>query len=110
MKPYLLTLHDTIIGYQGRKRLQIADRNDRNKFNAFRFLSSLLGYKDDSTIYKMINQSTSRVKMGVDDLEGICIEALDSRPIEDLLIHVNEKIAERKKAIKRQVETQLSLY
>lgn len=107
MKLFLLTLKDSILQYQGRKRLQIEDRQDRNNFNAFRYLSGKLGYKDETSIYKMINQSTSRVKMGVDDLANICIETMDASPIEDLLNEVKEKIAHKKELVKSNYQEQL---
>jgi hypothetical protein len=68
-----------------------------------------MGYKDDSTLYKMINQSSSRVKMGVDDLEFLCVEMMDASPIEDYLKEVKEKISNRKEKVKGQYQDQLSL-
>lgn len=107
MKLFLLTLKDSILQYQGRKRLQIEDRKERNSFNAFRHLSAKLGYKDETSIYKMINQSTSRVKMGVDDLSNICVEIMDASPIEDLLNEVREEITRRKELVKSHYQEQL---
>jgi hypothetical protein len=109
MKLFLLTLKDSIIQYQGRKKLQIENREDRNNFNAFRYLSTKMGYKDDSTLYKMINQSSSRVKMGVDDLEFLCVEMMDASAAEDFVAGIKEKISHRKEKVKEQFKDQLSL-
>ena len=109
MKLYLLTLKDAILRYQGRKRLTIENRLKRNNYNAFRELSQWLGYKDETTLYKMINQSTSRVKLGVRDLAKICIRVMDSSAIEDLLREVNEEIENKKEKIKSEYQEQLSL-
>jgi hypothetical protein len=109
MKLFLLTLKDSIIQYQGHKRLQIENREERNNFNAFRFLSTRMGYKDDSTLYKMINQSSSRVKMGVDDLEFLCVEMMDDSAAEDFVAGIKEKIALKKEKMKEQYQEQLEL-
>lgn len=108
VKLYLLTLKDAIILYQGRKRLNIEDRNERLSFNAFRHLSDRLGYKDSSTVYKLINQSTSKVKMGVEDLAHLCIEMMDISPLEDLINEVKEKISDKKESIKNHYQEQLN--
>lgn len=109
MKTYLLTLADTIIKFQGRMRLRMKNRQERNAFNAYHYFAELLGYKDLKTIYKMVNQSTSRVKIGMDDIEQICIEAMDSSPIEDFLIEVNEKIELKKEQIRKKYQEELEL-
>lgn len=109
MKLFLLTLKDSIIQYQGLKRLQMENREERNNFNAFRFLSVKMGYKDDSTLYKMINQSSSRVKMGVDDLEFLCVEMMDDSAAEDFVAGIKEKIAHKKEKMKEQYQEQLEL-
>jgi hypothetical protein len=107
---FLLTLKDSIIKFQGRRRMQIEDRKERNTFNAFHYLSNKLGYKDPTAVYKFLNQSTSRVKLGVDDLAQLCIETLDAAPVEDLLSELKEKISERKLQIKNHYQEQLKFF
>jgi len=101
---YLLTLKECILDYENRRKAKIENRIERLKFKATRFLSSeILGYKDDTTVHKFINKSTSRVKLGADQLADICIEMEDIRPVEDYLFEIKE-------SIKRKQERRMSMF
>jgi hypothetical protein len=106
---YLLTLREAIDEFQGRKRLELEDRDARNSFNAARYLSAKLGYCDETTVWKFINQSTSKVKFGVGELAAMCIEIGSAAAIEDLLSEVKEEINKKKALKKEKLQNQLSL-
>lgn len=111
MKNYfLLTLRESIDKFQGRKRFQIENREERNSFNAARYLSKTLGYSDETTVWKFISQSTSKVKFGVNDLTKLCIEMEDASCIEDLLHEVQEEIEKKKLRKKEQLQDELYLF
>jgi argininosuccinate lyase len=107
---FLLTLRESIDKFQGKKRFQIENREERNSFNAARYLSRKLGYADETTFWKFINNSTSKIKFGVKDLCEACIEMEDCSAIEDLLIEVKEEIEKKKLKKKEQNEDILQLF
>jgi Tfp pilus assembly protein FimV len=107
---YLLTLKESLDKYQGEKRLSIENREERNSFNAARHLSKKLGYQDETTIWKFIVQSTSKIKFGVLDLANLCIEMEDTSAIEDLLSEVKEEIERKKLRRKEKLQDELKLF
>jgi hypothetical protein len=109
MKLHLITLKESILNYQAKKRARIHSRNDRVNFNAFIHLSELLNYKDQMTVYKFCNPSTSKAKMSLDDFEFILLETLDIKPAEDFLQEIREKIEVRKDELKNQFQQELEL-
>ena len=109
-KFFLLTLKESLDKYQGRMRMRIENREDRNSFNAARYLSKTLGYADETTVWKFLNQSTSKVKFGVEDLATMCIEMEDPSGIEDLLIEVKEEIGKKRDKRKEQLKEELEAF
>lgn len=107
---FLLTLRETIDEYQGKKRLEIEDWDERNSFNAARYLSHKIGYSDQTTVWKFINKSTSKIKFGVDDLVNICIEIENASALEDLLQEVKEEIKKKRERRRNLLQQELKFF
>ena len=106
---WLITLKESIEEYQGKKKAQFDNREERNAFKATRHLAKLLGYNDETVVYKFINKSTSKVKFGVEELTRICIEIENPAAIEDMLEEVKEAIQKKMDKRKEVLSNQLKL-
>lgn len=107
---FLFTLKEAIDEFQGKKRLEIEDWDERNSFNAARHLSRKIGYADQTTVWKFINKSTSKIKFGVDDLVNICIEIENIDALEVLLGEVKEQIKKKRERRRNLLQEELKFF
>lgn len=106
---YKLTLKDKVYDYQTTKREAIENRLERMAFNANVYLSTiLLGYKDQTTMNKFYEPSSSTVKFGMDDFAQVCIEIESEEVVDDFCEELKELIREKKKLRKEKLSAQLN--
>ncbi len=107
---FLVTLKESIENCQSKRRRQIPDRILRNKYNLMRWLSTeILDYSDPTTVNHFLNQSTSKIKFGLEDFAKICIEIEDVSAVEDFTQELRDEIQTKRERRKEKLQLELKL-